>query len=118
MLKPEPLFATVVRQLFSLGQHCELPHPDRCCGSAGTYNLLQRELSDAVLARRLDDLRAARPDILVVANPGCHLQLLAGVREAGLPIEVLHIAQWLARVEGLAVDGSAIDGRTRAAGAP
>jgi glycolate oxidase iron-sulfur subunit len=63
--------------------------------------LLQPELADAVLARRLDDLRAARPDIVVVANPGCQLQLLAGVREAGLPIEVLHMAEWLARVEHL-----------------
>jgi glycolate oxidase iron-sulfur subunit len=96
--------AEAPRRLIAAQAACEaveLPHPDRCCGSAGTYNLLQPELAEAVLARRLDDLRAARPDIVVVANPGCQLQLLEGVRRAGLPIEVLHLAQWLARMEGL-----------------
>jgi len=69
---------------------------DRCCGSAGIYNVLQPEMSRTVLASKMDEVAEARPEILVTANPGCMLQLETGVRERGLPIRVLHVVDLLA----------------------
>lgn len=47
-----------------------------CCGSAGTYSILQPQLSTALRARKLANLEAARPEMIVSANIGCltHLQ--------------------------------------------
>lgn len=47
-----------------------------CCGAAGTYALLQRELSDELRRRKLDNLAAVEPQLIVTANIGClsHLQ--------------------------------------------
>ena len=73
-----------------------LPHSDDCCGSAGIYNLVQRELSDAVLERKMDEVAKLPIDTLLTANPGCHLQLEMGARRRGMELEVLHIAELLA----------------------
>jgi glycolate oxidase iron-sulfur subunit len=52
-----------------------------CCGAAGTYALLQRELSDALRTRKLASLAAAAPQLIATANIGClvHLQAAAAV---------------------------------------
>ena len=42
-----------------------------CCGSAGTYSILQPELSRALLARKIDNLEAQRPETIATANIGC-----------------------------------------------
>jgi glycolate oxidase iron-sulfur subunit len=51
--------------------------PHLCCGSAGTYSVLQAELANALRARKLAALTAARPDVVVSANVGCTLHLAA-----------------------------------------
>lgn len=61
-----------------------------CCGSAGSYALVQSELSRAVLARKIDALCAVQPDMVVTGNPGCTMQIGAGLRAAGSPIPVVH----------------------------
>jgi glycolate oxidase iron-sulfur subunit len=63
-----------------------------CCGSAGTYSILQPELSGQLRARKLGNIAAAEPDVLVSGNIGC-LQHLAGGEGLGQPI--LHIAELL-----------------------
>mgnify|MGYP001559727362 CR=1 FL=1 len=73
----------------------EIREADACCGSAGVYNLLQPELSTAILDRKVEAIRAARPDAVVTANPGCLLQLSLGMRRAGLDIQVMHLADLL-----------------------
>ncbi len=52
-----------------------------CCGAAGTYALLQRELSDELRGRKLENLAAGAPELIVTANIGClsHLQGRASV---------------------------------------
>ncbi len=74
--------------------------PGSCCGAAGTYNVVQPEMSRAVLARKLDALAAADPDVIVTGNPGCLMQLRAGARERGLRAEVLHPVELLDRAYG------------------
>jgi glycolate oxidase iron-sulfur subunit len=68
----------------------EHDHPGACCGAAGTYNVTQPEMARAVLARKLESLAAADPDLIVTGNPGCLMQLRAGVANAGLRGEVIH----------------------------
>jgi glycolate oxidase iron-sulfur subunit len=49
-----------------------------CCGSAGTYSLLQPELSGQLRARKLGHLQAGQPDLIATANIGCQSHLAAG----------------------------------------
>jgi glycolate oxidase iron-sulfur subunit len=69
---------------------------DRCCGSAGVYNVTQPEMAAELLRAKVAAIRAARPHVLATANPGCHLQIEAGLRDAGLPVRVEHVATILA----------------------
>lgn len=78
-------------------QVMELAEADVCCGSAGYYNLVQPAYADRLLARKVQAILAIAPDAVVTANPGCMLQLEAGIREAGSTIPVLHIVELLAR---------------------
>ncbi|HUX06961.1 MAG TPA: heterodisulfide reductase-related iron-sulfur binding cluster [Acidobacteriota bacterium] len=75
----------------------ELPECDWCCGSAGVYNLTNYQMSMSLLERKLENLKQTGAEILITSNPGCLLQLRAGIRHAKLEIEVLHIAELLDR---------------------
>ncbi len=80
-------------------QHAEA---ELCCGSAGSYSLTQPVLSRAVLARKVEALSRARPDLVATGNPGCVMQIGAGLRAAGLTIPVVHPAEILDRSYALA----------------
>lgn len=75
----------------------ELPHPDQCCGSAGTYNVAQNELSMKILDAKMNDVAAATDEIteLATANTGCMLQIEAGVRQRGWNFPVRHVVEIL-----------------------
>jgi glycolate oxidase iron-sulfur subunit len=73
----------------------EMNEASWCCGSAATWGLKFSKESQQVLDRKLGNVRQTGADILVTANPGCQLQLAWGVREAGLPQEVLHLMELL-----------------------
>lgn len=49
-----------------------------CCGSAGTYSILQPEIADALKARKLGQLQAGQPELIVTANIGCLTHLQSG----------------------------------------
>lgn len=86
---------------------------DQCCGSAGIYSLLEPALSRAVLDAKIQSFRDAVPQPAVIAtgNPGCLMQIGAGVKAAGLPIRVAHPVELLdwsyaaGRVYGPVVEG-------------
>lgn len=61
-----------------------------CCGAAGIYNLTHPEMSARVLAPKLDALADAAPEIVATANPGCAMQLAAGLAGRGIPARVVH----------------------------
>ncbi len=69
-----------------------LPGHDRCCGGAGIYGILHPELSRQVLEDKLDTIRTASPkiDMVVTGNPGCIMQIGAGLRASGMQIPVGH----------------------------
>ena len=74
-----------------------LPGFDRCCGSAGIYSLLRPPMARAVLDQKITSFAQAqpRPDFIVSGNPGCLMQIGAGIRAAGLPIGVAHPVELL-----------------------
>lgn len=74
-----------------------LPNNEQCCGAAGSYMLTQPVFAQSLRAEKINALRKIQPDILVTSNVGCSLYLSAGVREARLPIEVVHPVQLLVR---------------------
>lgn len=78
-------------------QILSLPENQLCCGGAGSYPLREPAMAERLRRRKLAHIAALAPDVLVSANIGCALQLAAGMREAGLPIEVLHPITLLAR---------------------
>jgi len=61
-----------------------------CCGSAGTYNLLQPELSAELKTRKLSTLYACKPEVIAAGNIGCMIQL-----GAGEPVPVVHSVELL-----------------------
>ena len=75
-----------------------VPHADAdtCCGAAGIYNLTQPVMSARVLEAKLDALLAASPDIVATGNPGCMMQLRAGLEKRGSSIRVAHPVELLA----------------------
>jgi glycolate oxidase iron-sulfur subunit len=66
-----------------------------CCGSAGTYSILQPELSQSLRARKLGHIEAANPDVIVSGNIGC----LTHLAKPGGPA-MLHLAELLDWAEG------------------
>ena len=75
--------------------YVEMQSPDRCCGSAGVYNLVEVDTANQVLDMRMQDIAATRADTIVVTNTGCHLQLIYGVRKAKLKARVVHLVELL-----------------------
>ena len=80
-------------------ERVELTESESCCGSAGIYSALRPRDAEQILEGKLETLRASGARTLVTANPGCQLQWQAGVREAGLDVEVLHLAELLDRAQ-------------------
>jgi glycolate oxidase iron-sulfur subunit len=74
-----------------------LPGSDRCCGSAGIYSVLRPGMARAVLDGKIQSFAAAepRPHLVLTGNPGCLMQIGAGLRAARLPIGVAHPVELL-----------------------
>jgi glycolate oxidase iron-sulfur subunit len=75
----------------------ELPESDWCCGSAGIYNLTQPEMADRLLRRKVRHVQSTGAQAVVTANPGCILQIQAGLRAQGRELPVLHLVEVLDR---------------------
>ncbi len=73
----------------------EMPLSDICCGSAGIYNVLHTDLSMKILEKKMGNVKLARSEIVATANPGCMLQLEAGVRKWGHGERVAHVVELL-----------------------
>jgi glycolate oxidase iron-sulfur subunit len=66
--------------------------PHLCCGSAGTYNIMQPEIAGQLRARKLDNLRATKPDLIAAGNIGCITQLSGG----GIPVvHTIQLLDWM-----------------------
>lgn len=72
-----------------------LNESDVCCGSAGIYNLVEPHVSDIVLERKLTNIAAAAPALVVTGNPGCLMQIGAGLLRAGSAVQAVHPVELL-----------------------
>jgi glycolate oxidase iron-sulfur subunit len=78
----------------------ELADSDVCCGSAGVYNLLEPDLAERILSRKVETIAASGAGFLVTGNPGCLLQIAKGCRARGLAVQVVHPIELLWRAVG------------------
>ena len=63
---------------------------ETCCGGAGIYNLQHTELSSDILSAKIAAIRASGADVVATGNPGCIMQIGAGLLLEGLSVDVLH----------------------------
>lgn len=75
----------------------DLESADACCGSAGTYNIERPEMSDLILQRKLDTIRASGAQVVVTGNPGCLLQLKKGLADHLPQVRIMHLTELLAQ---------------------
>lgn len=73
----------------------EMRTPDRCCGAAGLYAIVQHEMSQRVLDAKLEDIVATEASIVATSNPGCTLQIEGGLRREGRTVTVRHVIELL-----------------------
>ena len=69
---------------------CEPAEGQLCCGSAGTYNILQPDLAGLMLKRKVETLEATEPDIIATGNIGCIVQIASGTH-----VPVVHTVELL-----------------------
>jgi glycolate oxidase iron-sulfur subunit len=73
----------------------EMPFADICCGSAGIYNVVENAMSLQILRSKMQSVNTTGASVIVTANPGCMLQLQAGVRLHGSGQRVMHVVELL-----------------------
>jgi glycolate oxidase iron-sulfur subunit len=86
----------------------DVPNGDRCCGAAGLYNVTEPEMSARLMRERAEAVAGTGATVVASANPGCSMQLLAGLRAIGgdaRRIEVVHPVQLLDRALAVAGPG-------------
>jgi glycolate oxidase iron-sulfur subunit len=73
----------------------EMPLSDLCCGSAGIYNVLHTDMAMSLLTKKIECAQSTCASVIATANPGCMLQLEAGIRRAGGGMRVAHVVELL-----------------------
>ena len=75
----------------------EMDASDRCCGSAGIYNITHPGMSQQVLKEKMQTIAATKADAVAAPNPGCMLQLSFGARRYGPAVHIYHLMDLLDR---------------------
>ena len=87
------------------GLECVQPRAaELCCGSAGSYSLTETVLSRTVLTQKIATLREVEPDLVASGNPGCIMQIGAGLAAIGSEVRVVHpveILDWSYQEAGM-----------------
>jgi glycolate oxidase iron-sulfur subunit len=78
----------------------EMPLSDLCCGSAGIYNVVHTDMAMALLRKKMESVNGTGAQVIVTANPGCMLQLAAGVKKFGHGQRVAHVVEILDEAYG------------------
>lgn len=88
-----------------------LAESDVCCGAAGIYNLVEPETSNAVLDRKLGNIETANADAVTTGNPGCLMQIGAGLVRAGSRTGTVHPVELLDRSYRRAARDAEVEGK-------
>ncbi|MEF3301860.1 (Fe-S)-binding protein [Paenibacillus sp. GYB003] len=75
----------------------ELQGADRCCGSAGIYNIVQTEMANQILEHKMEHVKETNAHMLITSNPGCLLQMKLGIERENMSdqMEAVHIVDFL-----------------------
>ena len=81
--------------------YVELPESKLCCGSAGIYNMMQPDMANDILDKKMGHAKSTQSDVIITANPGCLLQMKVGIERSGLQekMKTMHIVDYL--MEGI-----------------
>jgi glycolate oxidase iron-sulfur subunit len=75
----------------------DVPDGDVCCGAAGLYNVTQPGPSSELRRLKAEAIASTGADLVASANPGCTMQIAAGLRELGSGVQVIHPVELLDR---------------------
>jgi glycolate oxidase iron-sulfur subunit len=75
----------------------ELKNADKCCGSAGIYNLVQPDMANDILEHKMEHVKKTEARYLLTSNPGCLLQMKLGIEKEklGSSMKAVHIVDFL-----------------------
>ena len=73
----------------------DVPEGHICCGSAGTYNILQPAFADRLRARKVGNIERVKPQIIATGNIGCMTQLAKGFTDRGQDVAIVHTVELL-----------------------
>lgn len=85
---------TLMRQVEGIS-YVELPDADRCCGSAGIYNITQPEMASSLLEGKMQQVETTGATHVLTSNPGCLLQMKLGEHRCGGSRRVEHLVDFL-----------------------
>jgi glycolate oxidase iron-sulfur subunit len=71
----------------------DVPEGHICCGSAGTYNMLQPEISGQLRERKVNNIEKLNPDVIATGNLGCMSQIGKGLADRGKSVPVVHTVE-------------------------
>jgi L-lactate dehydrogenase complex protein LldE len=74
---------------------CEMSMSDECCGFGGSFSVRLPEVSEALMAKKLETAKASGAEVLVTADAGCMMHLAGGLARRGETMTIMHIAQLL-----------------------
>ena len=80
-------------------QFVELTDTDVCCGFAGSYSLDFPGISSGILVKKIEHIQESGADIVVTDCPGCVMQIQSGMLKFNMPIQVMHLSDFLATLE-------------------
>lgn len=73
----------------------DVPEGHICCGSAGVYNVLQPEIAERLLDRKIVNIAKTKPDLIAAGNIGCMTQISHGIRQRGGNVPIVHTVELL-----------------------
>ena len=73
----------------------DVPESHLCCGSAGTYNILQPELAGRLRDRKIANIASVKPDVIAAGNIGCMVQIGSVLKVDGTSVPVVHTIELL-----------------------
>lgn len=74
-------------------KYVEMEGADKCCGLGGSFGITHRDVSLAILDKKMESIKKTGAGVVVTSCPGCMVQLMDGIRRQGAPVEVMHISQ-------------------------
>jgi L-lactate dehydrogenase complex protein LldE len=74
----------------------EMPMSDECCGFGGSFSVRLPEVSEAIMAKKLQTAQSSGAELLVTADPGCMMHMAGGISRRKENMKVIHVAQVLA----------------------